>query len=289
MTTHTDFQDWIGREEVRTETISPDIVARMAATLDVDSPGAGATLPLGWQWLFFNPVAPTSLLGTDGHPERGNGSGILPPVPLERRMWAGSRVEYLSAFPVGALATRRSTLQSVVFKDGRAGRMCFVTVLHQLEIGKQVVIREEQDIVYKPAAPVNDAATAVVHPHASEDVPDADIHELHKPDVVLLFRYSALTFNGHRIHYDLPYATGVEGYAGLVVHGPLTATLVQGFAQRAAGARRLTTFAFKATQPLYAGDELHLRAWREGGGLTLKAFNAKGALVMQAKAGLEAV
>lgn len=282
-----DFQDWIGREEVTNEQISQDVVARMAATLDVPSPHPGDNLPPGWQWLFFNPVVAAGHLASDGHPARDLGAGILPPVPLERRMWAGSRVEYVAELPVGAMATRRSQLINVTFKEGRSGRMCFVTVAHETAVDGRVVIREEQDIVYKASSPPGPASANPSEPAPVLNIPTADHQSVHHPGSVLLFRYSALTFNGHRIHYDLPYANDVEGYPGLVVHGPLTATLLQGFAQMCADGMTLRKFDFKATHPVFAGDELHLRAWRDGNSLSLKAFNGKGALAMQASAQVE--
>lgn len=278
-----DFQDWVGREEVRTELIGQDAVLRMAATLGV-APPADDTLPAGWHWLFFNPVVAADQLGEDGHPARRPGAGILPPVPLERRMWAGSRVEYLAGVPVGAMATRRSLLQRVTFKEGRAGRICFVSVLHQLEVQGRVCIREAQDIVYKAATPVPAVPAAASASTPAVPIPDAEWMSTITPDPVLLFRYSALTFNGHRIHYDLPYAREVEGYPSLIVHGPLTATLLQDFAARAAPAQRLQGFDFKATHPLYVDEPMHLRAWQEADQRVLKVFNDHGTLAMQATA-----
>jgi len=248
-----DFSAWIGREESRTDRLHISTTAAMAATLDVDSPSAGDPLPPGWQWLFFNPAAPRRELGDDGHPARG---GFLPPVPLPRRMWAGSRVRYLADIAIGAEATRRSRILGVEQKVGKRGALCFVTVAHTIYCDGIACIVEEQDIVYRDGG----GAASVGPPHADNGTWGRAVH----PDEPLLFRYSALTFNGHRIHYDLPYAREVEGYPALVVHGPLTATLLQMFAIENGGGRRLSAFEFRGVAPLFAGRPFRLEARAEG-------------------------
>lgn len=272
-----DWGAWIGRSESRTEAIAPDRVAALAATLDLaDAPGPGAPLPPGWHWLFFNPFARRGELGQDGHPRRG---GFLPPVPLPRRMWAGGRIDYLAEIAVGATVEKRSEIVAIDRKLGKRGELVFVTLRHELSAGGTACIREEQDIVYRaPAAPGTPSPPPEPAPGgatASEEV---------WPDPVLLFRYSALTANGHRIHYDLPYAQEEEGYPGLVVHGPLTATLLQRFAERQGHGARLARFAFRGVSPLFADRPFRLEAMVEGEGLQLWARGPEGELAMRAEA-----
>ena len=245
------FQAWVGREEQTSEHISESVACAMAATLDMGSPPAtGDALPAGWQWLFFNPKARRSELGVDGHPQRG---GFLPPVELPRRMWAGSRIKYLADLPVGSSATKTSKILSVVNKVGKRGALCFVTVEHTTSCNGIDCIVEEQDIVYKEATP---PGTPMPVPPRHEAT--AQWSETVSPDTTLLFRYSALTFNGHRIHYDLPYARDEEGYPGLVVHGPLTATLLQQFAVQQMSGQRLVEFSFKGVNPLFVDRDFQL-------------------------------
>ena len=187
------FDACIGREERHEELIHPRKVAEMAATLDLDPAQAIDPLPPGWQWLFFNPAVRRSLLGVDGHPARG---GFLPPVELPRRMWAGSRIRYLSDLPVGVRAERLSRIASVESKTGKRGALCFVTVQHTVSHGGVVCIEEEQDIVYREATPPGASPPAPPARHAEEASWSRDF----EADSTLLFRYSALTFNGHRIH-----------------------------------------------------------------------------------------
>lgn len=266
-----DWSAWIGRTETKVEDICPWRVAALAATLDCEAaPAAGAALPPGWHWLFFNPVARRSELGPDGHPRRG---GFLPPVALPRRMWAGGRLTYRAPLPIGAEATRTSEILKVESKTGRSGTMVFVTVRHMVAAGGECCIEEEQDIVYRPPA----APGAAVAPSTPAPQGAAWSEEV-LPDTTLVFRYSALTFNGHRIHYDQAYARGEEGYPGLVVQGPLTATLLQGLAGRARPAHRLRRFEFRGVAPLFVdrpfrieaavadGEPDQLALWARGGG-----------------------
>jgi 3-methylfumaryl-CoA hydratase len=266
------LQDWVGRTETARDTITPTHAARMAALLDRPAPAIGEALPPLWHWTFFTPEAPQSQIGPDGHPKLGS---FLPPVPLPRRMWAGGRLRFHQPLRVGETVERISEIAAVTEKSGRQGALVFLTVRHSLSGFEGLAIEEDQDIVYR--APSITAQPAPVAETASADWRDA-----RDPDPVLLFRYSALTFNGHRIHYDLPYATGEEGYPGLVVQGPLTATLLMdAFIRRTGQTPR--SFSFRAQAPLFAGGRMQLcgRAseaghdcWAEGpGGYT--AMTAK--------------
>ncbi len=274
-----EFEAWIGREEERCENIRANSVAAMAATLDLAAaPGEGHPLPPGWQWLYFNPAVRRGSLGVDGHPAKG---GFLPPIALPRRMWAGSRIQYLADLPIGADATKSSKILKIEQKSGKRGSLCFVTVEHTIRSGGVVRIVEDQDIVYRDPQPPGAVAAAPERyegePHWSEAV---------TPDPVLLFRYSALTFNGHRIHYDQSYARGEEGYPELVVHGPLTATLLQLFAQKHGGGRRMMRFDFRSVNPLFVSRAFTLEGC-EGDGATLSVWarGPDGDLAMSATAG----
>lgn len=274
------FDAWVGREEERTGSIQESVVQAMAATLDLDAaPRAGDPLPPGWQWLFFNPAARRSELGVDGHPARGS---FLPPVELPRRMWAGSRIKYLADLPVGAEATRRSRIQKIQHKTGKRGSLCFVTVEHTTTCDGETCMVEEQDIVYKEAA--LPAIGSSSPPERYEGEPQFSRRV--EPDTTLLFRYSALTFNGHRIHYDQAYAREGEGYPDLVVQGPLTATLLQQFAVEHGGGRRLGHFSFRGVSPLFVDRAFQLEGREEGDGtLAVWARGPDGDLAMSATAG----
>jgi 3-methylfumaryl-CoA hydratase len=270
---------WIGREEECSERIAGSVVKAMAATLDLErSPQAGEPLPPGWQWLFFNPVVRRSGLGTDGHPRRG---GFLPPIELPRRMWAGSRIRYLAPVPVEAQATRRSRILKIENKTGKRGSLAFVTVEHTTSCDGTPCICEEQDIVYRDATPP--ASTPAPTPQRYDGVPQWTRSV--EPDTTLLFRYSALTFNGHRIHYDRAYARDEEGYPDLVVHGPLTATLLQLFALEQGAGRPLVRFDFRGVTPLFVGRAFQLEGRQaEDGTLAVWARGPDGELAMSATA-----
>lgn len=276
-----EYQDWVGREEKWEARIAESAMHAMAAALDLEAvPQSGEALPYGWQWLFFNPTVRKSELGVDGHPARG---GFLPPVALPRRMWAGSRISYLESIPVGADATRCSRILKVQSKEGRKGSLCFVTVEHTTSYDEKICIVEEQDIVYRDATlPGTPAPT----PKPYEGVPQWSQNFV--ADSTLLFRYSALTFNGHRIHYDQPYAQGEEGYPDLVVHGPLTATLLQQFAIEHAEGKRLKQFDFRGVAPLFVNRPFKLEG-RKGDGNTLDVWarGSQGELAMSASASFE--
>ncbi len=265
---------WVGRTESRTERISERIAQLLAATLDRKvAPAVGAALPPLWHWTHFVPDARTSEIGPDGHPKRG---GFLPPVPLARRMWAGGRLTFEHPLFVGEKATRRSTIGDVAVKSGRSGTLVFVKVVHEIEGESGHALTEEQDIVYREEA----SGPSPMPPAAPEGAKWSDQI---KPDSVLLFRYSALTFNSHRIHYDHPYVTEAEGYAGLVVHGPLTATLLAESLGRRTS-RMLKSFAFRGVSPLIATTSFTLNGRIEGDRAELWAANAEGRLAMSAEA-----
>ena len=241
MDTLEDFSAWVGREETRTDLLTAAPVAALNALLDRDEPmpAAGDAIPPLAHWLYFLPVHRQSQVGPDGHLARGE---FLPPVSLPRRMWAGSRLEFIRPLKIGAEATRVSRIKAVSGKQGRSGPLVFVTVRHEISDRAGVALTDEHDIVYRgEGGKVADAVPAAEHASWRREI---------RPDPVLLFRYSAVTFNGHRIHYDHPYATGVEGYAGLVVHGPLIATLLVDLLRRHEPRAALRTFRFRALRPL---------------------------------------
>ncbi|HYG42982.1 MAG TPA: MaoC family dehydratase N-terminal domain-containing protein [Bordetella sp.] len=274
----TDYHAWVGREETLTANIQLQAVQAMAATLDLSAaPNMGEPLPPGWQWLFFNPVARRSGLGTDGHPQRG---GFLPPVELPRRMWAGSRIRYLANLPVGAEAVRHSRIAKVENKIGKRGALWFVTVEHTTSCVGTTCMIEEQDIVYREAT-LPGAVAPAPQPYEGQ----AQWGREFQPDTTLLFRYSALTFNGHRIHYDQAYARNEEGYPDLVVHGPLTATLLQQLALEYGGGRPLASFEFRGVSPLFVSRPFRLEgSVAQDGALALWARGPGGELAMSATA-----
>ena len=274
------WRAWIGRSEESLDSIDPLRARAMQAALDDPGPllGPGDALPPLWHWLYFWTVAAAADLGPDGHPVRG---GFLPPIDLPRRMWAGSRVAFPRPLRIGAQATRRSEITEVRLKEGRSGPLAFVTVRHQVSTDEGVCIEEEQDIVYRAAA----ALGTVPRPGEPAPATTAWRRDI-DPDPVLLFRYSALTFNGHRIHYDRPYATEIEGYPGLIVHGPLIATLLLQLAGDETG-RPPARFAFQAKRPLFdtAPFEILGRMEADGASCALWATDPEGKVAMTASVG----
>ena len=257
-----DFSDWVGRSEELTDVLEPARSNALRAALgDSEAGSVGDRLPLLHHWLYFWNVQPPAGLGLDGHPAKG---GFLPPVPLPRRMWAGGRLRFHQPLTLGERVTKLSTISKVEAKSGKSGNLVFVTVEHRLSGEQGLAIVEEQDLVYRePAAPGSVAA-----PAADATAPDAAWHSEMRPDTVLLFRYSALTMNGHRIHYDLPYARDEEAYPALVVHGPLQATLLADLARRHLG-KPLATFDFRGMSPAFAGAGLHVCGEPDGDGARL--------------------
>jgi 3-methylfumaryl-CoA hydratase len=279
-----DLRQWIGRSETLQDTLAPTPVAALAATLD--HPAAlvptGTPLPPLWHWLYFLPLHRASELGPDGHARRG---GFLPPVPLPRRMWAGSRFEFRSPVRVGDAVGRISAVEDVTIKTGRSGPLVFVRVRHEWRCNGAAgpALLEWHDIVYREARQPGDA-----EPPPQPAPPGGDWQREMVPDDVLLFRYSALTFNGHRIHYDRRYVTEVEGYPGLVVHGPLIATLLLDLLHRHAPGADLAAFRFKAVRPSFDGQPLSLNGARDGQTVRLWAQDHEGWLTMDAVATLRA-
>ncbi|MEO8485890.1 MAG: MaoC family dehydratase N-terminal domain-containing protein [Betaproteobacteria bacterium] len=275
------WRDWIGRTERRVDRVAAAPLAALSATLDRDDPEPhdGDPVPPLWHWLLFTPVTPQHGIGPDGHARRGE---FLPPVPLPRRMWAGGRLTFERPIAVGDDVERMSRITDVAVKQGRSGSLVFVTVHHEIADALGVAIREEHDIVYRDATPRAEA-TAAPTPAPTNDEYTREI----APDPVLLFRYSALTFNGHRIHYDRDYATGVEGYPGLVVHGPLIATLLLDLMRRQHPHAVVRHFRFKALHPLFDLHRFALCGRAEGARThALWARDHQGALAMHASAEL---
>jgi 3-methylfumaryl-CoA hydratase len=258
------LRGWIGRSVVVDDTATRVPLQALSATLDRDDPPApGQPIPPLWHWLYFLPLHRQSEIGADGHPTRG---GFLPPVPLPRRMWAGSRLEFRAPVLAGKALSRTSRIGDVRLKEGRSGPLVFVKVQHEIAAAGRLAIAEEHDIVYRALPKPGEPAPAGV---AAPD--NAQWTRRITPDDVLLFRYSALTFNGHRIHYDRRYVTEVEGYPGLVVHGPLIATLLMDLLRRERPDAHVTHFTFKAVQPIFdtapfevcgrLEDERHVTLW----------------------------
>ena len=270
------ISDWIGKTEEATDWVDPWRVRAIAATLgrtDI-SDAEGATLPTGWHWCLFPPIVGRDETGPDGHALRG---GFLPPVELPRRMWAGGRIDVQRPLTVGEAVMRKSTIDSIVEKEGRSGPLVFVTVRHEFFGGEgDPAFTEEHDIVYRgPGGP------ASTPPPVSEP---AVWSETVETDAVLLFRYSALTFNGHLIHYDVDYCRDVEGYPGLVVHGPLMATLLLGLAEANSDGRAIRHFSFRNISPVYAPDPITLGGRPiDDNTAELWVGNVDGGLVIEAK------
>jgi 3-methylfumaryl-CoA hydratase len=282
--TMANLADWIGKAESLSDSVTAAPVAALSATLDRDDgePHPGSILPPLWHWLYFLPHQRQSLLGPDGHALRG---GFLPPVSLPRRMWAGGRLRWETGNPlrVGDAVERRSRILSVRHKSGRSGDLVFVTVEHTVLNSAGLALTEEHDIVYRNAPQPGDAAPTPIAAEAG-----APWQRLVSPDDVLLFRYSALTFNGHRIHYDRRYVTEVEGYPGLVVHGPLIATLLVDLVRRHQPSAVFRSFEFRAVRPTFDLHPFTLNGGPSVDGKTIKLWSQdhEGWLTMQATAEL---
>ncbi|HRH88141.1 MAG TPA: MaoC family dehydratase N-terminal domain-containing protein [Rubrivivax sp.] len=274
------LRSWIGRSETLSDRVTPAPLRALTATLDRDDAPQqpGEAIPPCWHWLYFLPMARQSEIGADGHPKRG---GFLPPVPLPRRMWAGSRLQFNAPLRVGQAIERTSRIQDVRLKEGRSGPLVFVNVKHEVRADGALAIDEEHDIVYRDMPPPGEPAPAGV------PAPDDASWTRHiVPDDVLLFRYSALTFNGHRIHYDRKYVTEVEGYPGLIVHGPLIATLLLDLLRRELPDARVAAFSFKAMKPIFDIAPFTVCGKRQGNEVKLWARTPEGHLAMDAGATL---
>jgi len=274
------LRDWVGKTQTVEDFAAPWPARALIATLDEPDPEPrmGDPLPPLWHWLYFLEAAPASKIGPDGHGERGE---FLPPIALPRRMWAGSRFVFEGEpLRIGDTARRVSEIKSIEPKTGSTGAMVFVTVKHTLSGAKGTALVEEHDIVYREAAKPGETAR---EPKPAPT--DATVSKTVVPDPVLLFRFSALTFNGHRIHYDQPYVTGTEGYPGLIVHGPLLGLLQIELARRSNPGKTPASFEFRALSPLFAGVPFTVAARSEAdGAITTWIANARGGLAQQGKA-----
>ncbi len=279
---HNILQQWIDKTEMREDQVTLVPMQALAVTLDQTDPPPmnGDPVPPCWQWLYFLPLQAMAGVGPDGHPQRG---GFLPPVPLPRRMWAGSRMAFHHALRVGNAICRTSRITSVVSKQGRSGELVFVQVRHEITDALGIAITEDQDIVYRGMPQPGDAPK----PRAART--DEQFSRRVVADSVLLFRYSALTFNSHRIHYDRPYAMNEEGYPGLVVHGPLIATLLLDQLHRRHPGRVVNTFEFKAVSPLFDTAAFEVCGRIDGDVASLWARGPDRQLAMEASAGLSTV
>lgn len=269
------LRGWIGRRETVSDIVTARLDASLRAVLDHpdDAATGGPALPTV-HWCLAPVIAPMSALGADGHPARG---GFMPPVPLPRRMWAGGELTFHAPLHVGDIVTRDSTIEAVTVKTGRSGPLCFVTVRHRLGTSRGPALDERQDIVFRAATTAGSAPHMVAAPGKPR-------WQRTRPcDPVLLFRYSALTFNGHRIHYDRSYAMEEEGYPDLVVHGPLQATALVDFAVELRGSVP-RVFAFRSVSPLFANAPFSVNAVEEADGLRLWTADADGRLAMEASA-----
>jgi 3-methylfumaryl-CoA hydratase len=275
------LRKWIGRSESCSDTVTPVPASALTALLDRDDPPQpGDPLPPLWHWLYFLPIARQSELGSDGHPARG---GFVPPVPLPRRMWAGSRLAFYRPLRIGDPIERVSRIDDVSLKEGRSGPLVFVRVRHEVSARGKLAIVEEHDIVYRDPPSANEP------PPVSKSPPDkfAWQREIH-PDPVLLFRYSALTFNGHRIHYDRSYVAEVEGYPGLVVHGPLLATLLLDLLRRNLPDANVSRFSFRALRPLFDTAPFYIYGMPQPDGSTVRLWtrDTEGRMTIEATAEL---
>jgi 3-methylfumaryl-CoA hydratase len=275
------LRTWVGRTETAHDQAALQPLRALCATLDRDGSGfgPGAEVPPCWHWLYFVPLHRQCDMGADGHARRG---GFLPPVALPRRMWAGSRLEFLAPVRAAQAIHRTSRIEDVRLKNGRTGPLVFVQVHHEIRAEGQLAIREQHDIVYcdkpQPGESMPVGVPAPQHAAWTREI---------VPDDVLLFRYSALTFNSHRIHYDRRYVTGVEGYPGLVVHGPLIATLLLDLLQRQLPAARVRVFTFKALQPVFDLAPFFVCGRMTGDhAVRLWALTSEGHLAMDAHADL---
>jgi 3-methylfumaryl-CoA hydratase len=273
------LRQWIGRTTEASDIVTAQLVKGLRATLfqEIGEPKPGDPAPWTVHWCLAAPVFPMSQLSQDGHPTRG---GFLPPVPLPRRMWAGGELEFFDALRVGDEATRTSRIADVTMKTGSTGVLCFVSVDHLVTTPRGTALRERQDIVYRDISTAPSAAPA--KPAAAPSV--AKHRESHMADPVLLFRYSALTFNGHRIHYDRDYVTRVEGYPGLIFHGPLQAAFIVELAARLHGGTAPKKFVYRGLQPLFEGSEFTINANDTAAGMELWTANSQGQPTMKGTA-----
>lgn len=277
------LRTWIGKSCRDEDLISCRHAGLMAATVDYSAPEKitdGESLPPLWHWTCFLEGAPSRELGPDGHPARG---GFMPPVALRNRMWAGGRVIFHAPVRIGSTVRKESSILNVAHKAGRSGDLVFVTLLHELKsLQDELLIREEQDIVYMDSTPPGQL------PGAPAVEPSSQFTKTYTPTSTTLFRYSALTFNGHRIHYDVDYCRETEGYQNLVIHGPLNATMLACYAEEICG-NRLCSFRYRGLSPALLGNAITMHATVREGCITLYATLDDGTICMQAEAFSDAV
>jgi 3-methylfumaryl-CoA hydratase len=268
-----ELSTWIGRTETAVDVIGPGPARRLQATLDRNPTFAtGDDLPPFWHYLYFNPEATASQLKEDGHERLGR---FLPPVALPRRMWASGRVDITRPLRIGETATKTSTIRDVTMKQGNSGKLCFVTLDHDITVAGEACFSERQNIVYREMP-----APGSPQPVGKPAPENAGFETVVTPDPVMLFRYSALIFYGHRIHYDADYTREVEGYPGLVVHGPLTATLLVDLALRNRADAALKSFEIRAMSPLFNPAPIHLEGLHDGDATRTWARTPDGSLAM---------
>ena len=280
----TEWDNWIGREQVQRDTLDNALANRWFATFNLDASPI-VMMPQGIHLCLCTPEAPQTALGKDGHPKRDESDqSFFPPIPLARRMWAASEIEFLEPIPIGADIERTSRIASIAEKEGKSGKLGFVDVEHVTKADGGIAVREKQTLVYRDAV----AGYAPLSPpepsRAAFDAASWDQHQQITPDPRLLFRFSALTFNTHRIHYDLPHARDVERYRGLVVHGPLMASLLLQMAAKVLGENKLKTFNFRAVSPAIADEPLHMAIRKSGDGYELGTFASDGRQCVKASA-----
>lgn len=274
------LKTWIGRQECVTDTLDGTKASELAAILDHERLDftRGQPLPMGWQWIYFNPILRSSDLDEDGHPRRGD---FLPPVPFPRRMWASGKIVSHQPLLIGIETEKQSSIKGVSLKEGKSGPLLFVDVAHAYWQEGATRLEEVQNIVFREV----NAQSSV--PKKSPPAPrPSEFSRAMSANEVLLFRYSAVTFNAHRIHHDEAYATEVEGYRGLVVHGPLLATMLIDFAMETLNITGLEEFQFRALRPLFANDSFHLHGRRDGSDLDLWICDDAGYIIMEARARL---
>jgi 3-methylfumaryl-CoA hydratase len=273
------LRQWIGRSNEASDIVTAQLVKGLRATLfmEIGEPRSGDAAPFTAHWCLAQPVYPMSELGPDGHPTRG---GFLPPVPLPRRMWAGGELEFFEPLRVGDEMTRTSRISDVTMKTGSTGVLCFVSVEHLIKTPRGTAIRERQDIVYRDISTAQPPASTTT----ATPPPSAQHRESHMADPVLLFRYSALTFNGHRIHYDRDYVTKVEGYPGLIFHGPLQAAFLVELAAKLHGGKAPRKFSYRGVQPLFEGSEFSVNANETDNGMELWTASSAGQPTMKGTA-----
>jgi 3-methylfumaryl-CoA hydratase len=273
------FDNWIGRTIRQNDRLTPALLHRFRAT--IDSQETGDIAPQAIHWVLCTPEAATAQLGLDGHPQRSESpDSFFPPVPHPRRMWASSKVEFFAPIGVGAEIERVSTIASITEKSGSTGSLVFVDVAHETSAIGILSVREMQTLVYREATTAKPTpAPAIVEPDFSE----WHFHRTLTPNEALLFRFSAITFNTHRIHYDAPYAINQESYRGLVVHGPLMSTLLIDLVAHEYGANRMQSYSFRAQSPAFANEPLHLVGKREGDLLTLATLGGDGRVCVSAE------